>query len=153
MGQGQGLGEGMGEGMGFGQGQGMGQGQGQGQGQGMGQGMGQGQGMGLGQGSGGTGGKGMGRGGRPPEEPEDVDFVQDLIRGSLHKGGKVLTHGYVKGLPPKGEVRKQYAEIVAENKDSFDNPAELEKIPRVYRDTVRDYFEAVGATEAAKEDE
>jgi len=142
----------MGQGQGQG-GQGGGQGQGQGQGMGVGQGQGQGTGVGVAIGMGGTGGKGQGRGGLPPEEAHETDQVPDLVRGKLQKGGRIVTHGYIRGVPPKGEARRKYMEIVAENKDSFDNPAELEKIPREHRDTVREYFESVGAKEADGEED
>lgn len=114
---------------------GMGQGQGQdGEGNGNGQGNG-------GQGNGnGTGGEGTGRGGVPPMGEVVAGARPEVHRGRLDPKGRILVTTF-RGLPKPGERSAEFRAEVERVRDEMQAPLEAERIPRRYRDGIRDYFD------------
>lgn len=109
----------------------------QGKNPGMGEGMGEGEqpGMGL--------GKGKGAGARPEDKDADGSFYDSQVRGKIRRGKSVST-GMASGKNMAGEALEEVREAIeAANSESAD-PLTNVRLPKEYRDHVREYLDSVG---------
>ena len=109
----------------------------------MGRGSGQGWNWGDGEGQGGAfGNRGQGKGGIAPETPDDVGLRRTKAKSQLGKGKYVGLY-FMKGEPPKGTARAEYAEVQQAASEEAMDALENQRIPASQRDYVRDYFDAI----------
>lgn len=128
----------------------------------MGRGSGQGEGQGWqwgddvegqqpGEGQGGAFGKrGQGQGGQAPESPTDTGLRRSKAKSMLGKGKYVGLY-FMKGDPPKGTARVEYAQVEEAASEEAMDALENQRIPASQRDYVRDYFDAIRVGEKDKD--
>lgn len=110
-----------------------------GNGDGMGEGMGKGKGDKPGKGL----GEGRGAGARPEDKDADGDFYETQVRAKVRRG-KSVTTGMASGENLAGEALEEVREAIeAANNDSAD-PLTNVRLPKEYRDHVREYLDSVG---------
>ena len=86
------------------------------------------------------GGRGLGL--RPIGPKEPTDFLNTKLKGKMTRGD-ILGAWFVRGLPPKKELRTQFANAVAASRKEAEEALAKEKIPLPYRALVRDYFDTI----------
>jgi len=87
----------------------------------------------------GMGGPGIGRGGEAPILPENVTFATAKPPSQVQPG-RVVGSYFADGKQLKGEAKVEYGKDVSAATAEAARALKQEKIPRAYRDLVRDYF-------------
>lgn len=77
-----------------------------------------------------------------PEEPDDVGLKRSKAKGMLGKGRYVGLY-FMKGDPPKGKARVEYAEVEQAATEEAMDALENQRVPAAQRDYVKDYFDAI----------
>jgi DNA repair exonuclease SbcCD ATPase subunit len=93
-------------------------------------------------GQGGTGGKGQGRGGLVPESPSDVDFKMERQKVVTTKGA-IIGQFLVDAEQVKGEVSREFAEVVTAAERQASDAVNRDRVPRQYQKAVKEYFSSV----------
>lgn len=92
------------------------------------------------------GGPGIGAGGRAPERASRTGFDKTRVRGPNNKG--VIAGAFTtSGEPPKGKAMTEYAEVQQSFAEEVNNVLTRQKIPASRREYVREYFDAIKASE------
>jgi hypothetical protein len=94
------------------------------------------------QGLGGMGGYGRGRGGRAPFAETETTLLPDGIAGQF-KDAPTLGTVLVRGLPARGEASVGFSDAVLQSRQVEEDALNREKVPLIYRSSVRRYFDAL----------
>ena len=98
--------------------------------------------QGKGQGQGGMGKLGRGKGGLAPEAQTDVDFKKE--RAKVHTGkGSIIGQFLIEGEQVKGEVSKEFVEVVKAAEREASDAVSRDRVPRQYQKAVKEYFSNV----------
>ena len=99
-------------------------------------------GQGKGQNQGGMGKLGRGKGGLAPEAPTDVGFKKE--RAKVHTGkGSIIGQFLIEGEQVKGEVSKEFVEVVTAAEREASDAVSRDRVPRQYQKAVKEYFSNV----------
>ena len=87
-------------------------------------------------------GPGIGKGGKAPEEAEEVKFDPVKPPSQITDGRKTLSF-FVDGKQIKGEAKVEFTQEVEAARADAAQALQDEKIPRAYEDLVREYFQGM----------
>lgn len=98
--------------------------------------------QGKAQGKGGMGQLGRGRGGLASEAQTDVGFKKE--RAKVHTGkGSIIGQFLIEGEQVKGDVSKEFVEVVTAAEREASDAVSRDRVPRQYQKAVKDYFSNV----------
>ena len=93
----------------------------------------------------GSGSAGQGRGGAPPENPNLGPMQTRRERfETLLQRGEILSMTSRMGTPEAGEMREAYAQGIERAREESESAMWDQQVPPALRDTVREYFDAIG---------
>ena len=92
------------------------------------------------------GGPGIGEGNLWEVSDVDTDEQTSRLKGQMRKG-RILAGFFTEGGQLKNESKVAYQQIVLESKQEAKGALGSPRIPRAYRNTVRNYFDSLKSQE------